>query len=143
MKFSHTLSLNSNPDWAEHYIDYAGLKKVINEAQAYRGDSDDPEQIQDDRREIFLSKLTPMVANVRHFYDQKKAALDVEMARLRPLLEKSSSRLSLASLPTKNGWIFPVVCLAPVRVVNKKAVFSKPRFRLLEVILVVYKLFPV
>lgn len=97
MKFSHTLSLNSNPDWAEHYIDYAGLKKVINEVKAYRSSEvdKDEEGILADRREIFLNKLTPMVSQVRLFYDQKKAELDAEMARLWPLLEKSNSLTSL------------------------------------------------
>jgi phosphate transporter len=100
MKFSHTLSLNANPDWAKHYVDYAGLKKIINEAQAHKaGDTEsDPEAVQESRRELFLNKVTPMVSLVRQFYDQKKAELDIEMARLRPQLAKSESRMSLANL---------------------------------------------
>lgn len=104
MKFSHTLSLNSNPDWVDHYIDYAGLKKDISDI---RERSDHPRQkdvggyeesIADEARDEFLSKLTSMASGVRQFYDQKKADLDTELARIQPLLERSSSRASLVSL---------------------------------------------
>jgi phosphate transporter len=113
MKFSHTLSLNSNPDWENHYIDYAGLKKVIHEVQSeaqvlpthdhdhehdHAGDDDEEEDRKEHLRQTFLSKLTPMVSGVRLFYDRKKGELDIEMARLQPLLERSSSYFSLASL---------------------------------------------
>lgn len=102
MKFSHTLSLNSNPDWEKHYIDYAGLKKVIHEVQSegptLPGEASDEEDHTEHLRQIFLSKLTPMVSGVRLFYDRKKGELDMEMARLQPMLERSSSYFSLASL---------------------------------------------
>lgn len=118
MKFSHTISLNANPDWAEHYIDYAGLKKVINEVQEYRGSAGedgnvdpDPEWLQEERRDIFLGKVSKMVGRVREFYDRKKAELDVEMARLRPVLERSSSRMGLALLDESA----PLVAPTPIR----------------------------
>lgn len=94
MKFSHTLSLNANPDWERHYIDYAGLKKVINETETQahvEGDLENPPK-------KFLEKLTKMIKHVREFYDMKLAELEDEMTRLQPDLEKSASEQNLASM---------------------------------------------
>lgn len=93
MKFSHTLSLNANPDWEKHYIDYASLKKVINEIEAKtHGDGlENPQK-------IFLDKLTKMVKHVREFYDKTLAELEREMSRLQPALEKSASQHDLPAM---------------------------------------------
>ena len=100
MKFSHTLSLNSNPDWVDHYLDYAGLKKDIsdirercdvdngNKKKKHWDDDEQQQQQQheeeeeervmmmmmvlDEARDQFLTKLTKMVTDVRQFYDHKK-----------------------------------------------------------------------
>ena len=97
MKFSHTLSLNANPDWADHYIDYAALKKLIHEIESSEiGDSEDENH--HPGQEIFLQKLTKQVQEVRKFYDTKHSELDSQLSILQPMLEKSSSRLSLLSL---------------------------------------------
>jgi hypothetical protein len=29
MKFSHSIQLNSTPEWREHYISYSKLKRII------------------------------------------------------------------------------------------------------------------
>lgn len=87
MKFSHTLSLNANPDWADHYIDYAGLKKKINEAA--EGGEDVESEI---RRTKFLSKLTDMVVKARAFYDEKRAQLDRQLAHLQAHLEVDAGK---------------------------------------------------
>lgn len=92
MKFSHTLSLNANPDWESDYVDYAGLKKKINELQAQaHEDGSNLENL----REVFLSKLTKMVAHVHDFFYDKCSELEKEMARLQPILEKSASQQNL------------------------------------------------
>ena len=87
MKFSHTLSLNANPDWEKHYIDYASLKKVINEAAVGESGTAD-----------FLTKLLENVTVVREFYYRKLGELNQELAKLKPLLEKSASTLDLTEL---------------------------------------------
>jgi phosphate transporter len=33
MKFSHVLKFNTVPEWREHYINYAALKKLIYQAE--------------------------------------------------------------------------------------------------------------
>jgi phosphate transporter len=141
MKFAHTLSLNSNPDWAKHYIDFSGLKKVVNSIKQQQqhqqiqvdvgvttmesgtaassqrhhyqhhipSNNNQYDSINEDNqikaREVFLSHLTPMILAVRNFYDSKKAELDAEMARLKPLLEEKQrilSRTTLSSLDEKS-----------------------------------------
>lgn len=116
MKFSHTLSLNANPDWAEHYIDYASLKKVINEVDSSKGqgttttsireDSDTesllattlPPLLNPDGQDTFLAKLMENVLHVRDFYYNKLAECNGELIRLQPILEKSASALDFAVL---------------------------------------------
>lgn len=115
MKFSHTLSLNANPDWERHYIDYANLKKLINEtdAQAHNNsirptaaavtiaDGEDGSSTSLEQHELakkFLEKLLKQVVHVREFYDEKLAELEQEMARLQPILEKSASQQNLAGM---------------------------------------------
>jgi len=93
MKFSHTLSLNANPDWESDYIDYAALKKTINEisAKTHGEGLENPQT-------IFLQKLTKMVKHVHDFFYAKQAELEKEMARLQPILEKSASQQNLQGL---------------------------------------------
>jgi phosphate transporter len=94
MKFSHTLSLNANPDWAEHYIDYASLKKLIKESAAVA--TVDEEILVQESQTKFLQKLMEMVTTVREFYYKTLGELNQELARLKPILEKSASYLDLA-----------------------------------------------
>ena len=105
MKFSHTLSINSNPDWDGYYIDYAALKKVINEissekqkllaqhADAEGVDIDDIEAYEESLtiqlRTKFLKKIEKMVHKIRDFYDLQFNEMNDEMLRLKPILEKS------------------------------------------------------
>ena len=93
MKFSHTLSLNANPDWESDYIDYAALKKTINEinAKTHEEGVENPET-------IFLEKLTKMVKHVHDFFFAKLDELEKEMTRLQPILEKSASQQNLHGL---------------------------------------------
>ena len=93
MKFSHTLSLNANPDWEEDYIDYAALKKKINEINAKTH-----EEGLENPKAIFLEKLTRMVKHVHDFFYTKHAELEKEMTRLQPILEKSASQQNLQGL---------------------------------------------
>lgn len=95
MKFSHTLSLNANPDWENDYVDYAGLKKKINELNNQAHEDGHPVE---NLREIFLKKLTKMVSHVRDFFYDKQVELNKEMTRLQPILEKSASQQNLAGL---------------------------------------------
>ena len=105
MKFSHTLSINSNPDWDGYYIDYAALKKVINELSSEKQqqqhvdaevDVDDAEQEEAyeealtlQLRTKFLKKIEKMVHKIREFYDLQFNEMNDEMLRLKPILEKS------------------------------------------------------
>lgn len=95
MKFSHTLSLNANPDWESHYVDYATLKKKINELNAQAHEDGHPLE---NLREVFLAKLSKMVLHVREFFYKEHAKLEEEMARLQPILEKSASQQNLEGL---------------------------------------------
>jgi len=94
MKFSHTLSLNANPDWTDHYIDYASLKKLINELESSitttttEDDGISDEDVEVQRRELFLQKLTKMMTKVRHFYESKRCELDANLSRLKSILER-------------------------------------------------------
>ncbi len=101
MKFSHTLSLNANPDWAEHYIDYASLKKLIKESAAVA--TVDEEILVQESQTKFLQKLMEMVTTVREFYYKTLGELNQELARLKPILEKSASYLDLAEAATADA----------------------------------------
>ena len=43
MKFSHSLQLNSVPDWSQHYLDYQHLKKVVYSLEREQYASNDTE----------------------------------------------------------------------------------------------------
>lgn len=114
MKFSHTLSLNSNPDWAKHYIDYAGLKKIINEVstkyQSYlrrtTSRNDDDSSVSSNETENpsvegeaeFLQRLMENVNMTTSFYLVKLSEIHEELATLKPVLEKSASTLDLLTM---------------------------------------------
>jgi phosphate transporter len=92
MKFSHTLSLNANPDWINHYIDYAGLKKVINDVSASMQGGVELSALQQQQcRQTFLEKLEQMVTSIRDFYYEKLAEMDNEFSRLRSTMENFKS----------------------------------------------------
>lgn len=102
MKFSHTLSLNSNPDWAAAgaYLDYAGLKKVINELEQDVQTSPQTRDTEQCRR-IFLGKLQKQIVTIRDFYQHKRGELDVLLAQL-----QSTLALRTASSRTEPGSTF-------------------------------------
>lgn len=75
MKFSHTLSLNANPDWAKHYIDYAGLKKIINESNS--------------NAEEFLDRLRNNIDEIRGFFFKKRDELAADFERVQILVDSS------------------------------------------------------
>lgn len=115
MKFSHTLSLNANPDWAKHYVDYPSLKKLINEvvdssahpdpkdSSSALGDlAEEPSLVLEGQNQ-FLNKLLENVTGVREFYYQKLAELNRNMFQLKPILEKSASTLDLVTLANEES----------------------------------------
>eukprot|EP00980_Cylindrotheca_fusiformis_P021246 scaffold8173_cov105-Cylindrotheca_fusiformis.AAC.2 len=94
MKFSHTLLLNSNPDWIGENLDYVGLKKEIKSLSSQYHDN---EFIQDDiydemmtniahdldhGAEVFLKRIENEAVSIRRFYLQKRKELDHEFTLL-------------------------------------------------------------
>jgi phosphate transporter len=86
--------LNSNPDWSGKYLDFVGLKKLINNLSSQQHDND---CIRDDiydemmtnvthdldhAAESFLKKVEAMAVSVGEFYHQKRNELDHDFARL-------------------------------------------------------------
>ena len=95
MKFSQTLTLNANPDWEGQYLDYANLKKVINElfANSQQNDHQGTKQ----PRDVFLEKLEGMMQSIRDFYYEKRQEMDEQMAELTHKLERKASDTTLAT----------------------------------------------
>ena len=120
MKFSHTLSLNANPDWEKDYIDYADLKKRINELHSQAHEEGEPLE---NAETLFLQKLSKMANHVREFFYQKLTELEEEMARLQPVLEKSASQQNLAAIAEgeSSPLLKPAPALVPKVLEDKRA----------------------
>ncbi|PRP76963.1 hypothetical protein PROFUN_14664 [Planoprotostelium fungivorum] len=82
MKFSHSLQLNSVPEWVDHYVDYGLLKKAIYEAEKLQLNSpvignrkseiSIPLKDQDANRH-FLALIDKELTKVTKWYDLKSA----------------------------------------------------------------------
>ncbi|KAJ2778717.1 low-affinity phosphate transporter [Coemansia javaensis] len=88
MKFSSALQFNAVPDWAQHYLDYSGLKKklyIIERDIVAASAQHDEEQRPEESRTLlgsqaqscaaFVPQLEAELAKVDRFYGRKEAEL--------------------------------------------------------------------
>ncbi|CAB4397533.1 unnamed protein product [Rhizophagus irregularis] len=98
MKFSHSIQFNSVPDWADHYIAYSNLKKLIyqierdifspnavrNDTEAANLESEESPLLNNKTRAnaIFMPALDKELAKINAFYLNKEKELIEEVSRL-------------------------------------------------------------
>ncbi|KAI9315563.1 SPX domain-containing protein [Dichotomocladium elegans] len=93
MKFSHSLRLNAVPEWAEHYVDYENLKKMIfdfekrhiQEINHSRDDEEKGSEIDEDAN--FTKALDVQLDKVVSFYDNMVSSLEMQLADLEASIE--------------------------------------------------------
>lgn len=91
MKFSQTLALNANPDWANHYLDFSGLKKVINELNSSSWQRDQQGGGEKLPSVVFLEKLGQDMESVRDFFIKKRQQMDEKFSRLKERMDVNAS----------------------------------------------------
>ncbi|CAG8461974.1 13453_t:CDS:2 [Ambispora leptoticha] len=98
MKFSHTLQFNSVPDWAEHYIAYSNLKKLIYQIERdiistsidARGDTETAQPTEETflldsktrANTIFIPALDKELEKITTFYVSKEKEVFEETEKL-------------------------------------------------------------
>eukprot|EP00523_Entomoneis_sp_CCMP467_P007249 CAMPEP_0168727390 /NCGR_PEP_ID=MMETSP0724-20121128/5154_1 /TAXON_ID=265536 /ORGANISM="Amphiprora sp., Strain CCMP467" /LENGTH=773 /DNA_ID=CAMNT_0008774223 /DNA_START=131 /DNA_END=2452 /DNA_ORIENTATION=- len=87
MKFSQTLALNANPDWEGRYLDYAGLKKLINEWSNNEQAQQHHKGLDEDPSFVFLQTIEQQMFLIRDFYYENREEMDNELSVLQGVLQ--------------------------------------------------------
>jgi phosphate transporter len=110
MKFSHTLALNSVPEWKDEYVDFVSLKKLINKLDSQKQDNNAiRDDIYDELSEVklhkldhsvgvFLQKVETSAMAVAEFYDKQRSELDSDLSSLQTKTAHKGSYLELIPL---------------------------------------------